>query len=161
MADKTIGELTKATSLDDSSLMIAEQQGEAVAVPGSLFKQFARDGVSSFVASAEQAAENAAVAKVAAETAAQAASASADMAAASELKAKKSESVVAANTAEAKAAQVAAEKARDEARTIAGGDFLEISIYDPQGKKTDIFAYVDKQIGDIGTILDSINGEGI
>ena len=161
MADKTIGELTKATSLDDASLLIAEQQGAAVAVPGSLFKQFARDGVASFVASAEQAAENAAIAKAAAEASAQTASASANMAATSEQNAKKSEAVVAANTAEAKAAQIAAEKARDEARTIAGGDFLETGIYDPQGKKTDIFAYVDEQIGDIGSILDSINGEVI
>ena len=32
-------------------------------------------------------------------------------------------------------------------------------IYDPQNKSTDVFAYVDDKIGDIGAILDSINGE--
>ena len=32
-------------------------------------------------------------------------------------------------------------------------------IYDPQNKSTDIFAYVDDKIGDIGAILDIINGE--
>ena len=38
------------------------------------------------------------------------------------------------------------------------GDMLA-SIYDPQGKAQDIFAYVDAKIGDISTILDNINGE--
>ena len=38
------------------------------------------------------------------------------------------------------------------------GDMLA-SIYDPQGKAQDIFAYVDAQVGDISTILDNINGE--
>ena len=38
------------------------------------------------------------------------------------------------------------------------GDML-VSIYDPQNKAQDIFAYVDAQIGDISTILDNINGE--
>ena len=38
------------------------------------------------------------------------------------------------------------------------GDMLS-SVYDPQGKNTDVFAYVDDAIGDINAILDSINGE--
>ena len=38
------------------------------------------------------------------------------------------------------------------------GDMIA-SIYDPQNKAQDIFAYVDAKIGDISTILDNINGE--
>ena len=38
------------------------------------------------------------------------------------------------------------------------GDMLA-SIYDPQNKAQDIFAYVDAKIGDISTFLDNINGE--
>lgn len=45
MADKTIGELKKATSLNDDSLLVAEQQGEAVAVEGVLFKNIVKDYV--------------------------------------------------------------------------------------------------------------------
>ena len=110
MADKTIGELTKATHLDDDSLMIAEQKGAAVSVAGHLFKQFARDSVASFVAGAEQAAADAALAKETAQAAAQSASASANIAAASELNAKNSEAIVAADAAEARAAKEAAER---------------------------------------------------
>ena len=59
MADKTIGELKRATSLDDDSLLIAEQQGEAVSLPGSLFKQFVEDAADEQVGAAKQYAENA------------------------------------------------------------------------------------------------------
>jgi hypothetical protein len=48
MADKNIGLLPKATDLDDNSLLIAEQQGSAVSVPGSLFKSFVRDRVDEY-----------------------------------------------------------------------------------------------------------------
>lgn len=46
--------------------------------------------------------------------------------------------------ADAQAAKIAAEAARDEAQAFAGGDFLERPTYDPQGRKRDIFAYVDE-----------------
>ena len=39
------------------------------------------------------------------------------------------------------------------------GDMLR-TIYDPQNKNADIFAYVDDRIGEISMILDTINGEG-
>lgn len=39
----------------------------------------------------------------------------------------------------------------------ADGDMMR-STYDPTGRATDIFAYVDNKIGDIDTILDEING---
>ena len=38
------------------------------------------------------------------------------------------------------------------------GDMLT-TVYDPQNRNTDIFAYVDDNLGDIASILDSINGE--
>lgn len=60
MADKTIGELTRAANLDDDSLLIAEQQGSAVAVAGSLFKQFVVDAATAQVGAAEQYAKDAA-----------------------------------------------------------------------------------------------------
>lgn len=46
----------------------------------------------------------------------------------------------------AKKAQEEAEKAAGEAKAIAGGDFLETSVYDPHGKETDVFKYVDDAI---------------
>lgn len=41
MADKNIGSLPAAASFDDSSKLIAEQQGEAVQVAGALLREFA------------------------------------------------------------------------------------------------------------------------
>ena len=43
--DTNIGSLQKATHLDADSLLVAEQQGEAVAVEGALFMDFARQAV--------------------------------------------------------------------------------------------------------------------
>ena len=52
--DSNIGSLPKTTYLADDSLLVAEQQGEAVAVTGELFKQFARDSVTGYVGSADE-----------------------------------------------------------------------------------------------------------
>lgn len=46
----------------------------------------------------------------------------------------------------AKAAQLAAEKARDEAQSTVGGDFMAKGVYDPQRKAQDVFAYADKNL---------------
>lgn len=43
MADKNIGSLPEATSLDNDSLFVAEQQGNAVQVAASLFRAFAEN----------------------------------------------------------------------------------------------------------------------
>lgn len=45
MADSNIGSLPQAVSLDDDSLLVAEQQGEAVKVTGAQFKEFGRQAV--------------------------------------------------------------------------------------------------------------------
>lgn len=71
MADKTIGELKKATNLDDDSLMIAEQQGDAVSVTGALFKSFAQEATKGFAESASKDAATAVGAKDAAQSALQ------------------------------------------------------------------------------------------
>ena len=59
MADKNIGSLKKATYIAADSLMIAEQQGEAVAVEGALFIDFARQAVEPQADRAEAAATSA------------------------------------------------------------------------------------------------------
>ena len=45
MADKNIGALPQAAQLDDSSLLVAEQQGQAVKITGAQFKEFGRQAV--------------------------------------------------------------------------------------------------------------------
>ena len=35
------------------------------------------------------------------------------------------------------------------------------SVYDPQGRNQDIFAYVDDLVGEIESLLDTINGEAV
>lgn len=40
MADKNIGSLTQATQLDDESLLLIEQQGEARKIYGAWFKEY-------------------------------------------------------------------------------------------------------------------------
>lgn len=57
---------------------------------------------------------------------------------------------------DAQQAKAAAEKARDEAQAIAGGDFLERPTYDPEGRRTDIFRYVDNTVSET---LGYIEGE--
>ena len=59
MADKNIGSLPEALSLDDDSKMVAEQQGRAVYVSGSLFKAFAVAAVQAYVDLANDAADEA------------------------------------------------------------------------------------------------------
>jgi len=60
MADCNIGSLPQAPQLDDDSLLVAEQQGQAVKVTGAQFKEFGRKAVISqvqgFVDQAEAAA---------------------------------------------------------------------------------------------------------
>lgn len=59
MADKTIGSLPHAPDLYDDSLLVAEQQSEAVSITGRQIKNFARVGVSQYVEDAKKAAQTA------------------------------------------------------------------------------------------------------
>ena len=69
MADKTIGELPVASSLDDNSLLVVEQQSQARSIQGYLIRQFAQQAVSGQVAAAQQAAQQAQQAEAGAEAA--------------------------------------------------------------------------------------------
>lgn len=59
MADKTIGSLPAATTVDDSSLWVAENQGQAQKVTGAQIKGFAQAAVQQYVSQAQQAAQEA------------------------------------------------------------------------------------------------------
>ena len=59
MADKTIGSLPQAQSVDDSSLFVCEQQGVAMKTTGAQWKGFAVQAVSQYVGPAQQAAQQA------------------------------------------------------------------------------------------------------
>lgn len=73
MADSSIGALPQAVRLEDDSLLVAEQQGQAVKVTGAQFKEFGRQAVVGQVQGYVDAAQ------AAAEEAAEAVSAVADM----------------------------------------------------------------------------------
>ena len=59
MADKTIGSLPAAESVDDTSLLVMEQQGAAMKVTGALIKGYAAAAVAGYVDDAKKAAETA------------------------------------------------------------------------------------------------------
>ena len=63
MPDKTIGALPQVPSLDDSSLMVVEQQGQAMKMTGAQFKEFGKQGLvadmQGYVDKAQQAADSA------------------------------------------------------------------------------------------------------
>ena len=59
MADKTIGSLPQATTVDDASLFVCEQQGVAMKTTGAQWKGFAVQAVSQYVEPAQQAAQQA------------------------------------------------------------------------------------------------------
>lgn len=84
MADKTIGSLPQAQSVDDTSLFVCEQQGTAMKTTGAQWKGFAVQAVSQYVKPAQQAAQQAQQAatnaKQSEENAAQSATGAADSA---------------------------------------------------------------------------------
>lgn len=57
MADSTIGELPVAEYLDDDSLLVVEQQGDARSIKGRLIRQFATVAVEGAVETAQTAAQ--------------------------------------------------------------------------------------------------------
>lgn len=59
MADRTIGELPVADHLDDESLLVVEQQGEARSIQGLLVRRFAEAATEGAVQAAQSAAEQA------------------------------------------------------------------------------------------------------
>ena len=59
MADKTIGSLPQAQTVDDNSLFVCEQQGIAMRTTGAQWKGFAVQAVIQYVSPAQQAAQQA------------------------------------------------------------------------------------------------------
>ncbi|MBD5169232.1 MAG: hypothetical protein HDT20_03810 [Oscillibacter sp.] len=59
MADKPISGLRRALDIYDDSLLVVEQQGEAVTILAILLKKYARQGVADYVETAQKAAETA------------------------------------------------------------------------------------------------------
>ena len=59
MADRQIGSLPVANQLDDDSLLVVEQQGEARSIKGQLIRQFATMSVEGAVEEAQEAAQEA------------------------------------------------------------------------------------------------------
>lgn len=88
MADKQIGSLPAAASVDDASLFVVEQQGTAMSASGALWKSYAVAAVQSYVTQAQNSADDAAEARDKAVSSASAAAASATAAADSENAAK-------------------------------------------------------------------------
>lgn len=81
MADKSIGELPVAQQLDDESLLVVEQQGEARSIQGVLVKGYAQASVKVYVDAAAKSAEAAGESEQkAAESAEQAAGSAAEAA---------------------------------------------------------------------------------
>ena len=106
--DSNIGSLPAVEALDDDSLLVAEQQGEAKHFTGKQLKDYAKEGVAALVAAAQKAADDAAQAARDAKAAADSVQdVSADAAAAK------------AAAQAATQAMVAAQNARDAARTAA------------------------------------------
>lgn len=179
MADKNVGSLFQATQVNDDDLFVLEQGGEAKSLPGHLLKQYARQGVDALVAAAHEAAaqaeeaaktaekavesvqgaaDEAARAEAAAKAAAAAAQAaeSAREAAAAAAQAAASDAVagvdkeLAVYVTAAQAAQAAAEQARDEAQSIAGGDFASKAYVDNKAEvaEDNAKAYTDERLKD-------------
>ena len=59
VVDSTIGSLPAASSLDDASLLVVEQQGAAMHITGAQIKGYAQDSVSGYVGQAQEAVEEA------------------------------------------------------------------------------------------------------
>lgn len=111
----------------------AKEQAAADSVAAALVSE---QNAKSSATSAEQSYQNAKNCQEQACLCATQAELSRQAAADSETNAASSEKNAATSAQEAK-------KAAEEAKIAAGGDYLERSVYDPQGKKQDIFKYVD------------------
>lgn len=114
MADKTIGSLPRAQTVDDASLFVCEQQGVAMKTTGAQWKGFAVQAVSQYVEPAQQAAQQA---QQAAQQATQAVS---QIGTAVEDTQANAQAAQAAQTA-AETAQGLAETAKTEAEAAASG----------------------------------------
>ena len=77
MADRTIGSLPQAATVDDASLFVIEQQGDAMSCTGAQWKGYAQAAVQQYVSTAQEAAADAEQSAAEAEQSAQSAAQSA------------------------------------------------------------------------------------
>lgn len=77
MADRTIGSLPRAATVDDASLFVIEQQGDAMSCTGAQWKGYAQAAVQQYVSTAQEAAADAEQSAAEAEQSAQSAAQSA------------------------------------------------------------------------------------
>lgn len=101
MADKNIGSLDAATSFDDDSLLLVEQQGAAKSVLGRLIKDFVISKIKPYMDNAVSAAADAIAAAAQALSSQKAAASSAGNAAASKTASKASETAAGKSATEA------------------------------------------------------------
>lgn len=174
MADKTIGEIPSANSINDNSLFVMEQDGAAKSVTGLIFKNYAKSSAEQYSTAAAESAE-------AAEAAANSAAEAAENAQNVSLYSPKiidgnwwtydSQSQTYIDT-DVSATGPQGPQGPSGSGT---GDMLA-SVYDTQGKAQDVYTYADnaaqsaennaidasktytdQQIGDVNTIISQIN----
>ena len=143
MADKNIGSLPSAPQIDDASLLIMEQQGEAMKLTGKQIADFARESASANVQEAVKAA----------------AEAGRSAQAAAELAAGVEESAATAQTARqgAEAARAAIENMLVEAVTLATGTPASVSKELVDGVVKLVFGLPAGPKGDKGASIRSID----
>lgn len=130
MADKTIDQLPVSTGLDDSSLLVVQQDGQANSITGALVKSFAREAAA---ASAQEAANSAGDAKAAQEETERAR----DQANAAKEEAEQSASDASFSADEAEQARLAIENLGVSGTTLAAGSQVTVTkSTDQEGKVT-------------------------
>lgn len=143
MADKQIGSLPAATTVDDGSLFVCEQQGVAMKTTGAQWKGFAVEAVRQYVAPAQQAAQQAAASATQAGGYATAAGNSAQQAAESAQKAQEHESGAQTAQEAAETAQGAAEDAKEAIENLS----VSAETLEPDQEAT-----VEKTVGPDGAV---------
>ena len=143
MADKTIGSLPQAQSVDDTSLFVCEQQGTAMKTTGAQWKGFAVAAVNVYVGQAQTAATQAAGSATAAANSATAAAGSATQAQESAAKAQEA-------AEDAQAAQTAAETAQGKAEDAQ--EAIENLSVSAETLEPDQEATVEKTVGPDGAV---------
>ena len=143
MADKTIGSLPAAATVDDASLFVCEQQGTAMKTTGAQWKGFAVAAVTAYVGQAQTAATQAGESATAAANSATAAAGSATQAQESATQAQES-------AQDAQEAQTAAEAAQGKAEDAQ--EAIENLSVSAETLPPDQEATVEKTVGPDGAV---------
>lgn len=160
MADSTVGGLPAVPSLDDESLFVCEQQGEARKLTGGQLKDYAKKSVAQYTDTAKKYAEDAAVSADAASNSADQSKTEADRAAnaASEAQDAVKDSEKAAEDS-AKSAADSASSAADAAESAADAE-LAVEHYPKIGDNGNWEIYQDGAYQDTGKPARGETGKG-